>query len=183
MSFVISPEWVQAAAQDLEGLRSALLEASDSTAAFTTENRAGRRGRNFRRRRRDVWRVGRGIPGHQRANTGISRGFRQDAELERRRLPECRNRDSWTTFGGWCACRRRGASRSIDPGWMLAPGGLLGGSGGLLGGVGAFGPGGLLGGLGLPSLNALLPGIIGAGPRPDTGQFGGHHRALQPTGH
>ena len=47
MSFVISPEWVQASAQDLEGLRNALLEASDSTAAFTTENRAGHRERRF----------------------------------------------------------------------------------------------------------------------------------------
>jgi PE family len=166
MSFVISPEWVQAAAQDLEGLRSALLEASDSTAAVTTKIAPAAADEISAA----VAAMFGGWGDEFQVISAQTQAFHADfVRTLNSSVGAYLNAES-AIVGQLLAGGAPGAAAALPAAsildGLLAPGGLLGGSGGLLGGVGAFGPGGLLGGLGLPSLNALLPGVVGPAPGP-----------------
>ncbi|MDT5066610.1 MAG: hypothetical protein QOK02_2765, partial [Mycobacterium sp.] len=166
MSFVISPEWVQAAAQDLEGLRSALLEASDSTAAVITKIAPAAADEISAA----VAAMFGGWGDEFQVISAQTQAFHADfvktlnSSVGAYLNAETAIVGQFLAGGAPAAAAALPAASILDG--LLAPGGLLGGSGGLLGGVGAFGPGGLLGGLGLPSLNALLPGVVGPAPGP-----------------
>ena len=133
---------VQAAAQDLEGLRSALLEASDSTAAFTTKIAPA------------------AADEISAAIAAMFGGFGDEFQVISART-QAFHADFVRTLnssvgaylnaetaivgqllaGGAPAAAATLPAASILDG-LLSPGGLLGGSGGVLGGVGAFSPGG-----------------------------------------
>lgn len=178
MSFVIAPDWVQSAAQDLAGIRSALSEASESITASTTAIAPaaadevsgiiaamfGGLGEEFQLISAQAQAFHANFV--KTLNSSVGAYLNAETAIVEQLLA-----------GGAPAAAAALPAASILDG-LLNPGGLLGGSGGVLGSVGLFSPGGLLGGLGLPGLNGLLPGVVGPAPRSDAGQFGGDHRAL-----
>lgn len=170
MSLIVTPEWIDVAAQELASIRTALSEVSESIAASTTQiapaaadevSRAiaamfGGLGEEFQAvsartqafHGEFVRALNSSVGAYLNSETAIvERLLATAAPAATTALPAASILDDLTAL-------------------LLNPAALLSGPAGLLGSLGQFNPAGLLGGLGLPSLNALLPGVVGPAPGP-----------------